>query len=499
MKYFGGKEKKGDFSQQPELAPAKVAGPDNGQGRERSLNFFRRMIGNRISRLIMFGFLAFQDLEGQSAADQLKLVKGAEGVEFNLEKDLSTKKIEDFKKRVKEEDPEFYAWVEDCQKHLSEELNKLTAEILEGAEIGSPEDLEQERGYAGAYIPRDELRIFIQKKHAALESVRKNPEIVKDAHEFIRSNLGDIIWSNLLLDDSREIRSLLRETVSPAKLSFKIHDRLELNGLVAGTYAVNLKDKNTLAATGDLASIPKKLSPEILIFPGIFLNRKGEVDPNLYLNALVHEIIHSLQANLAKHDDIEQILRGKEVSGLWPILVEGRTQNITFELMQYLQDKKPDIKPIVGESAYDQRVVLATLIKSILESGREKNLIALYQADLIKEDELIEGFRRVLVKLGLEASIADDLKGYQSSEMIDLEDGGKRTEVSLGGDLKILTSIIAKLRLGNISLSKDLVRDIFIQGRRVNDYIVAHSNKVAETISDVADRKTKSGREVALK
>jgi len=413
------------------------------------------------SRFLAFATAGFLTLGGgweKGFADQLKIKipdkKGAP-VEFVLETAITDEKLTNFKEKIIREEPEFARWIERYIESVKSQLDELTDEVLD-YDLQSRTDLEKERNLRSVLQePEAEghADYLIEKGHRTVISLKKKPEILKKHQEFLKSNLDTIAWGIVFMADSEDVRNNQIKFIFPPEINLSIHD-LETEELSARV-------------------LPERSSgirvPQIDILPSTFeFNTNDEFNLNLYVNIIIHELIHALNIGSGKQ------WRTINTSSMHGKLKEGITQNIAFEVVQYLGTKHENIKPIVSVlgRGYDIRLILAAILESIFRSRQYGgDTLAKWHTGIINNDDyMLNRLSDALRVLNLDSSIVQDINGINNYDPREGESWAFR---------RILIDILAKLRLGNVNLSPEFLKAIIANNRRLDDWQV---KKFEETI-----------------
>jgi len=209
--------------------------------------------------------------------------------------------------------------------------------------------------------------------------------------------------------------------------------------------------------------------PKIVLFPGTFESGENRiVDFNTYVNVFVHELIHALNSN----SDNEKRL--SSASDLRSTLIEGITQNIAFEVIQYLGTSNDRLQPLVSSLGdYDIKLLVASIIESVLRATGSDTLTKWHQ--VMKSDEdMLEDLSMALAKLNLDPSISSDIERLNHPETY--------RNSSKDPFEQILLSMINKFELKGVDLSAEFLKAIITKNRRLDDWQI---KKLEETLKSI--------------
>ncbi len=395
--------------------------------------FKRQGIFNRIRyklmAMAMAGLLALGSTK-EVEADQLRFDKKEESVtELVLEPAITGEKLRNFEEYLKKEEPEFLEWVERYEAKLKEEVDGVTDGMLnfDFAEDRKIED-ELRRNRHSRFFDRSERKIFSE-DHDVVEFFKDHPEDLNAYQEMLKGNLREIILSSALIDQSPEVREKLMSLNVPSMV-LKPHDV-----------------RSFMGANGYIADRPYR----IVMTPRVFLDHKSEINSAAYLNFIIHEIVHTL------HRSPESA--GLELSILRRLLLEGMTQNITYEIIQFLQSKDPQFKNVIGYRPYDDLTIIAVVMDAIAKSYESGDAISKWSAGLIDDDELVQNLKKASENLKLDPEIINDLDNFRAK--IKSESAEER--------IKFITTLLARLENSGLYLPPDFIEKILIEDREVQD------------------------------
>lgn len=449
--------------------------------KNRKKSFFSR-VHQKFLAMTMAGFLTLGGGWEKSFADQLKIKtpeKKGDQIEFVLEAGITDEKIEAFRSKLEKEEPAVLTWLNIYKKLYTEQLNAMENEILNGT-LGGEKDTDNESEMYKAtdeelLRPQDVVQ-EVASDHEIVNILRKDPEKLKQYHQFITDNIDKIILSALMLQDSKDARKNLIQHTNAPVMNFKYHDTARLMWDFAAYMEPLPSDVMDQYRKGEIkkSDLPIKNSPAITMIPESFLGYSYNVSLKKYLESLIHESIHTIQF-VSKPKDY----KGKETH-ITTTIREGLTQHITFEILQYLAPKDPElgIKPHVGFSQkYDRRLLITSIMDSIFKTAENKTLTEWYYSMRHENKEFIKEFKDSLNKLGLDVKIAEDFNKFSN---------GRITEMDF------LAILLGRLQLQKIELSKEFLNDILKKNRGIDDEIALDRvNKNIDYISEDAKNRAK--------
>ena len=424
-------------------------------------SFFSGLKG-RLMSLALAGFIVFGPGSlKETYADQLKFSKqGKAKAEFVLEPGITKDKLELFKQKLALEEPKFMAWAERYKQEVSASIDKITDQILNFDKAKDEEEEKLLRNFVdllNSVSPDGHIlfsaNVIAQNDHKTLDLVRQNKDSLKEVISFIKDNLDDIIFGLVLMDDSRATREVLRKSTSP-NIDFHYHNfYFYIDGILnpAGITVVpsSLSDKSP----GRGISGPSR--PFIKFNPSVFGHKKEGIKPDQFISFFIHELVHALRFGSLGYSAMTATELG---SVMRRQLLEGIAQNVTYELVQHLSSKKIGLSPNVGETDYDQRVVLVGLIQAILKAGGRDDALAKWDSFLIKDVELLKELERALISLGLDTKIAGEVERLKLSAGVSFP----ARETIIG--------ILARLKIEGVEISPKLVKDTIIYGRELPNW-----------------------------
>lgn len=385
----------------------------------------RKSIDKRLQALAIAGFLTV-GLSSESQADQLKIVKPEKGSpNFVMEEVATSEKLAKFKEKIKAEEPEFYAWGEDCISSMKGSLDEMMAKInsFNGEKEGTNK------------LTKQNLEILKKLK------ANKNFGLVED---LLKDNVDNIFWHFVFLDDSRAVREDMQKNVGSPTINFQYNQTSELGG---GTLAVTVLRPQTEGG---------KLEGEMRLSPTTFAGASGEIDLNLFINTIIHEWWHTLHPGSQEKDPTL-------MTGFQSNMIEGLAQNATFEVVQSITDGTniKGLRPGVAMNRFDELVVMASLTNAIVRLSKTPDLLAKWNAGLLSENEFLSKFKEVLSELGLDPAMADDLARLSSKqkELAEIHNPG----------IKVYENMLARLKIAGYTLSPKLVEGILTSGRMLDD------------------------------
>ncbi len=290
--------------------------------------------------------------------------------------------------------------------------------------------------------------------HQTLANIKKEPGKFRSYQEFLKDNLYTIILSTVFLDNSRAVRNNMLKLVEPPSFLFVPHgdQYASTSPLPRDQYGHYIKDPKAT-----------KWKPEIIFTLRAYYQE--ELDFNIYINVFIHELVHALHPGAQNLDNPL-----KNMSGLTSILEEGLTQNITLEIVQQLSSKNTKLKPAVSIIDYDERVVLAAILEGISRSKKNNDSLSRWHTRIINDSKLVNELIPILEDLGLDRSIAQDLKEVGPAPLF----GGSILEVNFEErkSYKMLAGLLARLKADGIELSPDFIESILTKGRLLDNFQV---------------------------
>ncbi|MEO8065833.1 MAG: hypothetical protein ABI643_03205 [Candidatus Doudnabacteria bacterium] len=395
----------------------------------------RKGVRKRLNAMALAGFLTLS-LGSESYADQVKFARPEnQAAHFVLETEHGEEGLEEFKNRIKVEEPEFFEWSESIESSVKTGIDNMTAEIKN---LDADKDRQEESDFqavdSAAKIKNSNLSDSIKQNHKVLDDLASNKDFYK-LQQTIKDNLDSILWSFIASDDSLAVRNYMRENLSAVNIDFKYHQDFEFGNFLAITEVQPEPAGN-------------KLQSNILLSPKSFIDEDNKINLNLYINTFVHELFHGTHPPT----------RGKNpLTGLQQVLIEGVAQNTTFNTIQFLARENKTIKPAVGMNEYDQRVVIVAVTDAIIRSSTKPDILAQWNAGIINDQEFLSTFKNTLAKMSLDSRIADDLANLNLPN----------TE-AYPATTKALENILAHLKMNGYALSPDFIKSILTSGRDLN-------------------------------
>lgn len=389
----------------------------------------RKGIDRRLQALAVAGFLTV-GLSSEAGADQLKLTKPEKGSpNFVMEDVVTSEKLTKFKEKIKAEEPEFFAWGENCIFSMKNSLDEMMAEISNF----NPERGGKEEG--GNKLTKQNMEIIKKLK------ANKNFALVE---QLLKDNVDNIFWRFVLLDDSHAVREDMQKNVGNPAIKFQYNQTAELGqGRLAVTVLLPQNEGGKLVA-------------EMRLSPTSFTGSDGEIDLNLFVNTVVHEFWHTLHPGSQEKDPTR-------MTGFQSNMIEGLAQNATFEVVQSITDGTniKGLRPGVAMNRFDELVVMSSLTNAIIRSSSTPDLLAKWNAGLIKEGEFLSKFKILLSELGLDPEMASDLARLSSpnKEMAEVYNPG----------IKVYENMLARLKIAGYTLSPKFVEGILTSGRALDD------------------------------
>lgn len=392
-------------------------------------------IKNRLLAAALAGFITLGADWEQGLAKQLKIEEKKEAIaEFILENEITHDALNAFRNRVEGEEPEFTKLLEEYKQTVKAGLDDLEKEITEH-DIANPDhkkydqqlfEDQQNQWSMGNYEGPD-ISSVIEKDHNLIAHLQLEPELLKNGHKFIRENLDDIFWGMVFLNNSRDSREAMVNFVGPPNLVFGVHS-----------------SQQRATTIPELSS--GQWHPKITVYPVSLMNSERKLDINTYINVLIHELGH---ATLAGSGDGKKLIIKMGGIDFATVLDEGRTQALTYKVVNHLRRDNLNFKPVIGEfGEYDQNLVIAEIIESISRTHSNSDFLVEWQMGIIDHQTMLDNLQKTLNELGLNEDIPKLL--------VDFNFGVDRVKSST----QLLSDLIAKLRLGNINLSEEFVRSI---------------------------------------
>lgn len=431
----------------PEAEPK----PDKEEAPQEIKRSFLNGIKQKLTATALAGFITLGGGWEKSLADQLKVKmpekKGA-APEFVLETAITAEKLEKFKEKIRREEPDFAAWLENYKRAVREELAKFRLTVSE-YRIGGEQDRRQEEALRFNAEVNESLSIdaegIIAWDHTIIENLKKSSDFVSKLDTLVEENLDDILWGIILMDDSRSTRDHMVRFVKAPTIKFPYHARDNIAGQARLT--PKLKENNFVESLDWWDS-------EIEIYPSALRGyRSADYSLSNAVNSLIHEIIHTIHPGGKRKESISE-------EDIFVMLREGITQNETFEIIQYLSSRTDrtdnrNIMPALG-SEYDERLVLAEILESIARSSADKDFLVRWHTRLINNQEMYSSLNLALRRLNLDRTVIGLLAGY------------RHNPTTYTAPEVLLMDVLAKLKMSGINLSPEFLRDILTRGRRID-------------------------------
>lgn len=390
---------------------------------------------NRLLSLATAGFITLGADWGQGLARQLNIEDKKEAItEFIVENEITHDALNDFRSKVERAEPEFRDLIEEYKQSVERGLGGLEEEII-GHNLNDPDHKkydqqlfeEQQNQWSMGNYEGPDISWTIEKDHNLITLLQSEPESLKNGHKFIRENLDDIFWGMVFLNNSKDSREAMINFVSPPNLLFGAHS-----------------SQNRATTIPELSS--GKWRPKITVYPVSLMNSERKFDINTYVNVLIHELGHAILAGSGDGKKLVIKMGGIDFA---TVLDEGRTQALTYKVVNHLRRDNPNFKPVIGEfGEYDQNLVIAEIIEGISRTYPNGDFLVEWQMGIIDHQTMLNNLQKALNELGLNEDIPKLL--------VDFNFGIDRVKSAT----QLLSDLIAKLKLGNINLSDEFVRSI---------------------------------------
>ncbi len=420
----------------------RIHSDNSGEKNRNLLERVRQSLDRRLQALAVAGFLTFLG-PTESYADQVKFSRPADApAHFTLEAKNTQERLEEFKNKVKTEEPEFFEFTENYKLNIIKEIDDLTARINNFSE-DEHRQAQLELRQASVNEKKPDLKSQIKRDRQILEKLKASGDF-QQTQEMLKDKLDTILWSFIQLDNSPAVRSEMSKRLSGVKIELKPHSSFGLT--------------NEVAITGVSLAPDQKIQADIEFSLRSFVGEDNNPDMNLYINVFIHELFHGFHAGTS--------FQGKSMTGLRQIFIEGIAQDATFQTVELLADSNKSIKPKVGMNSYDQRVVLASLINGIIQSSSSPDLLSKWNVEMMTDAEFLSTFKKILPELSLDPAVAEDLGSLNLPN----------TE-SYPAITRVLESVIARLQMSGYKLSPEFIKNILISGRNLDDYQVREVEK----------------------
>src|SRR3989344_4527861 len=276
------------------------------------LRKLRSALKDKMMLMAFTGFITLGGPIGESYADQLKIAKHDKGVpHFMLETGVTEKGLLSFEAKLNSEEPEFIEWLDKFETNFlanftkyeesmltleEEEIKRARGLVmarleLEQRESGEAVTKEQEWGLEGLF------QSILKFNDQVIHYLKEQPELLKQYHNFFRSNLHTILLSALALNDSPKTRAALINSNTAPGIYFSPHDIREFNGPVGWTIVQGFLTDNDYVPSGyDKDSNPVEhleigITPMAIVqLTELDRSTKIEIDQNYYLSSLIHEV-----------------------------------------------------------------------------------------------------------------------------------------------------------------------------------------------------------------
>src|SRR3989344_2413524 len=425
---------------------------------EKSLNKRKGLWARLCSRFTAMALAGFITLGGgweKSFANQLRIkIPESQNIvpELFLEVGITDEKLKKLEDKIIKEEPEFIRWVDNYVETVKNQIDSMSKDMFQ---LKAEDDLRQEKEVREIIaiekldLSEEYLEEFFDKNRKDFQFIKSNHEQIKIIDDFIKTNLRTIVICMALLEDSKTSRMRSIDNIGFPEFNFKIHNLKYLINETASFIEF------TKSAVGN-----KQLFQKITITPAAFRSRYGDSDikyiDSSYLNIVIHELMHGLNPGFGDNG---------ERSELRSFLGEGITQNITFEIVQYLSQKKPELKPQVGFIEYDQRVIVINIIDAILRTQEEnKDAMSQWYAGWINDDKFISCLNKTLKNLNIDTKLAKDVR-----DMVKILKKPKSLIDYFQPFYGPMMRLVARLDSSGIKVSPGLLKDILTQNRTIDD------------------------------
>ena len=414
-------------------------------------NIFFRKIKSKLMTLAMAGLVTLGS-GSKAAADQIHFEKKSGSIaEITIEPAITAEKLHDLEVHLQNEEPEFWQWLMKYETDLKQQLDLACEQLLS---IDQNQDLEMEGKLKSKTLSNLELEGIFKDDHRVINYFKANPGVLESYQQILKDNLREILLGVILLDQSQAVRKNLVSFGQAPRIVIEPHNRKELSGARAFVTANPV---------------------EIHTTPRIFLDKNKHVEYHGYINTIIHELTHALHGGDGGYVDSKQ-------SSLYFVLIEGATQNITYEIIQYLQTRVSGLNNALGSHIYDERILAAAVIDALSKSYGTQDALARWSADLIGDSQLAEELRSAAEHLGLDRGIADDVGGFSSNgEPRDMDQG-----------LRLSVKILVRLQNSGLTLPANFIESILTKDRNI-------TQDQAKKIKDLSEISNYSARNLAKK
>ena len=411
---------------------------------------------NRLMALATAGFLTVGAGWARDLSQQLGIEDKKEAIsEFVLESEITDAELRDFKNKVAEEEPEFARLAEEYRKEIQIQLDNLEMEIAQH-DISGPTDREYDRQLSEAeeqalYTGADQVSAawVIERDHFSVSSLQSDPEILRERHDFLKKNLDNIFWGIAFLNNSKESRDAAAKFIKPPTIVFKPH--------------------SAIARATTIPSLSSTIwQPEITVYPSAFMGSDKQINSDIYTNVLIHELGHAFLAGSGGGKKIDH----KMGNDFGTVMDEGRTQDLAYKVVQYLNRHNPDSEPVLGGFVeYDQNLVIAELIESIARTHPDSDFLVDWQLGIIDYKTMLDNLKKALNDMGF----SDDIH----RAIVDFRFEPYKTDTSLN----LLTDLFVGLKLKNINLSEDFIKSILMREGEKRPDRIENIDKLTEELS----------------
>ncbi|KKT82641.1 MAG: hypothetical protein A3B99_04770 [Candidatus Yanofskybacteria bacterium RIFCSPHIGHO2_02_FULL_44_12b] len=414
---------------------------------------FGRKISSKLMTMALAGFLTFgPGTTRESYANQLKISQRENSApQFVVENGLTEEKLKAFEERLKREEPEFIIWLGSFENKVNKELDELSDDIL----IANPAKDKEEELQVFKVRPKEYADKHIDLDHAILDAIRKDSDQFRRYIAMLRDNMRSLILGPLMVHDSRAVREDLIQHLDFPSVVFENHSISP-----SSAYAREL-DIELINATNEQVPLPDKWQPAMFFNPRSF-SGKTDTEMNAFVDAFIHELNHTLQpGSFVSRAAIE----GRRTH-LMQIFREGSAQETTLASVQMLHQKYPkmELKPYVGYSEYDGRVVIASIVSAILENHKpDDSIFSKWYHGLISYDDFKVELRQALEKLNVNS---DKIVAYfDKIEKDPVPDYGTLVK-------NFIVFMVVELKLGEVNFNSKLIENVLKEDRNVDPWQV---------------------------
>lgn len=454
-----------------------------GQTEQTRRNFFNRFHSKMLA-MAMAGFLNLSVGWERSMAEQLKLTipeKQDSTPEFSIEKPADKDKIKEFEAKLKQEEPEFMAWLDSYIDKIREALVSYEKAILEADEntLKASEELTQSNfnkyAQSNRFSPEQlsglnrGLESCLGEGRSFQALVKKNPELIKDFNALLKDNLRNIFLSAIFLDNSKTTRDELIQ-IKPPVIEFRPSDAVSVfRPLLA--YTDYIQPGRTEGSDDNHTHY----QPKIVILPRAFyINENGrmKLDANSYTGVFMHELFHALKST-APTQEQPNVLKS--------VLLEGEIERKTSATIGHLAKSGVKIKLKIGH--YDDRVVLVSVLEAISKAQDEyDDTFSRWSYGIADSHELIAKIQENMNFLGF-----DDKITLRMSEMLETP---VDRDVSSDSNA-LLIDLLSDLRSNDIKVSAELLGDILTKDMPVGADATLYADGLANQLIQSAEEKSR--------